>query len=306
MIVVFGSLNADLVFRVPSLPVAGETVLTRAYTVVPGGKGGNQAVAAARAGAATRMAGCVGEDDFGQLLLASLNRVGVDTSAVARTGTFSGCAAISVDPGGENQIAVAAGANLEARAANVPEDWLTPDTTLMLQMEVAPEENWALATRARERGARVILNAAPAAALPESVLRLLDVLIVNELEACVVARAAGLAHDDPQRAARSMAQAYALDCVVTLGGEGAAGFSRGKCYVAPPHPITPLDTTGAGDAFCGVFAASLDNGMDFDDALRRAGIGGALACTRAGAQTGMADATEIDALFNAPSTETTE
>jgi ribokinase len=300
MIIVFGSLNADLVFRVPSLPRPGETVQTRAYEVIPGGKGGNQAVAAARAGARTRMVGCLGEDEFGRRLLESLSGAGVDTSAVTLRGERTGCAAICVDTGGENQIAVAGGANLEARAADVPEDWLTPDTIVMMQMEVTPEENWALAARAKEKGARVILNAAPAATLPESVFGQLDGLIVNELEATLVAGAAGLPDNDPQQAARALSDTFDLDCVVTLGSKGAAGFSRGQSYFTPPLPITPIDTTGAGDAFCGVFAASLDSGMNFDDALRRAGIGGSLACTRTGAQTGMPDAGAIDALFDTP------
>lgn len=297
MIVVFGSMNADLVFRVPSLPRPGESVLAPAYDVIPGGKGGNQAAAAARAGAETRMVGRVGNDEFGPLLMESLGRAGVDTSAVRPCEARTGCAAITVDPQAENQIAIACGANLEARAAHVPDDWLSPRTILMLQMEVPPEENWILADRARKAGGRVILNAAPAEPLGGAVFELIDVLIVNEIEAVTIAGAEGLPAGEATDAARALAERFGIACVVTLGAKGAAGFAGVREHFAAPLSVVPVDTTGAGDAFCGVFAASLDAGMDFDDALRRAGIGGALACTRTGAQTGMPDAPEIDAHF---------
>lgn len=297
MIVVFGSMNADLVFRVPSLPRAGETVMAPAYEVIPGGKGGNQAAAAARAGAEVRMAGQVGDDAFGRLLVSSLEGAGVDVSAVVAGTTRTGCAAICVDPQAENQIAVAGGANLEARSADVPDGWLSPKTILMMQMEVTPDENWALAARARKAGARVILNAAPATTLDGAAFGLLDVLIVNEIEAITVAGAAGVANHEPDGAAQALAERFGIACIVTLGGRGAAGFEGGRRHFADPLPVVPVDSTGAGDAFCGVFAASLDAGMGFDEALRRAGVGGALACTRVGAQTGMPAAAEIDARF---------
>jgi len=302
MIVVFGSLNADLVFRTPVLPGPGETVLTPEYAVIPGGKGANQAFAAARAGARTRMVGCVGGDDFGNVLLASLAGAGVDTTAILRITGRTGCAAIAVDAKGENQIVVAGGANLTARAAQVPDEWLGARTILMLQMEVLPEENWALAARAREAGGRILLNAAPAAPVPATAFELIDTLVVNESEATIVADAAGIREADPVMAARNIARRYGLDCVVTLGAAGAVAFSDDGAVMVPPLKVTPVDTTGAGDTFCGVLAASLDAGMEFADALRRAGVGGALACTRPGAQTGMPTGAEIDAnIAQAPS-----
>ncbi|WP_316977021.1 ribokinase [Shumkonia mesophila] len=295
MIVVFGSLNADLVFRVPSLPRPGETVLAPDYTVVAGGKGANQAYAAARAGAPTRMAGCVGDDEFGHVLLSSLSGAGVDTQGVLHRETRTGCAAIAVDAAGENQIAVAAGANQEARAAQVPDDWLTPDTVLVLQMEVPAAENWALIARAKQAGGRVVLNVAPAAPVPPSVLEFVDVLIVNQTEAMVVAEAAGVPETDPIRAIRSLARGFGMTTVVTLGADGAFACVGDEEWEVPPLKISPADTTGAGDAFCGVLAAALDAGLAFTEALRRAGTAGALACTRAGAQTAMADAADIEA-----------
>ncbi|MBE0529773.1 MAG: ribokinase [Rhodospirillales bacterium] len=293
MIVVFGSLNADLVFPVPSLPRPGETVLAPAYSVVAGGKGANQAYAAARAGAPTRMAGCIGDDEFGRVLLSSLSGAGVDTEGVLRCEQRTGCAAIAVDAAGENQIAVAAGANLEARAAQVPDDWLTPKTVLVLQMEVPAAENWTLIARAKQAGARVLLNVAPAAPVPPSVLEFVDVLIVNQTEAMVVAEAAGVPETDPIRAVRSLARGFKMTTVVTLGAKGAFACVGDDEWDVPPLKVSPIDTTGAGDAFCGVLAASLDAGLAFTEALRRAGTAGALACTRAGAQTAMADAADI-------------
>jgi len=295
MIVVFGSLNADLVFRVPSLPRPGETVLAPDYAVVAGGKGANQAYAAARAGAPTRMAGCVGDDEFGRVLLSSLSGAGVDTQGVLRRETRTGCAAIAVDAAGENQIAVAAGANQEARAAQVPDDWLTHDTVLVLQMEVPAAENWALIARAKQAGGRVVLNVAPAAPVPPSVLEFVDVLIVNQTEAMVVAEAAGVPETDPIRAIRSLARGFGMTTVVTLGGDGAFACVGDEEWEVPPLKVSPVDTTGAGDAFCGVLAAALDAGLAFTEALRRAGTAGALACTRPGAQIAMADAADIEA-----------
>lgn len=301
MIVVFGSLNADLVFRVPSLPRPGETVLAPAYTIIAGGKGANQAYAAARAGAPTHMAGCVGDDEFGRVLLSSLTGAGVDTGGVLRCQQRSGCAAIAVDSRGENQIAVAAGANQEARAAQVPDDWLTPATVLVLQMEVPAAENWALIARAKQAGARILLNVAPAMPVPPSVLEFVDVLIVNQTEAMVVAEAAGVPETDPIRAVRSLARGFGMATVVTLGAEGAFACVGEEEWEVPPLKVSPVDTTGAGDAFCGVLAASLDAGLTFTEALRRAGIAGALACTRAGAQTAMPGAADIEArLAEAP------
>ena len=162
MVVVFGSLIADLVFSVANLPRPGETVACPRLGIYPGGKGANQAVAAARAGADVRMSGCVGGDEFGGLLVGALRASGVNVDAVRQVAVPTGCAAVCVDARGQNQIAIAVGANAEARAAQVDDRWLGPTTTLVLEMEVPGEENAALLGRARARGARTILNAAPA------------------------------------------------------------------------------------------------------------------------------------------------
>jgi len=293
MIVVFGSINVDLVFRVTNLPRPGETVLAPSYAVVAGGKGANQAVAAARAGSETHMVGRVGRDGFAEAALAGLRAASVGLAGVVAGEGATGCAAICVDEAGHNQIVVASGAN-RAVAANLLDDALLgPDTTLMLQHEVDAAETWAAARRARDRGARVVLNAAPAAPLPAEAA--LDLLIVNEVEAGMIAAHDGLNARGPVAASRAIAAARGVATVVTLGGDGARAFAADAAWRVGALAIDPLDTTAAGDAFVGVLAATLDGGGDLATALHRASVAGGLACTVAGAQPSLPDAAAIDA-----------
>ncbi len=294
MIVVFGSLNADLIMAVKTLPRPGETVLCPRYRVAPGGKGANQAVAAARAGAKVRMFGLLGADEFGDLVLSALGAAGVDVGGVDRAEDPTGCAVVSVDAKGENQIVVASGANRKASAAQVPDTALGPGTTLVLQSEVPMEESAALISRARLAGARTILNAAPAGPVPEPALDQLDLLVVNEIEVEALCQGAGPALSEPEAAGRHLAERFGLSSVVTLGGGGARAFGPRGAWTVDALPITPVDTTGAGDAFVGVLAASLDAGDELPDALRRASVGAGLACLAEGAQTSLPDAAAID------------
>ncbi|MGK9166553.1 ribokinase [Inquilinus limosus] len=290
----------DLVMAVTVLPRPGETVLCEGYVTKPGGKGSNQAVAAARAGARVAMAGAVGGDGFGQVMRATLAKEGVDTALIATSDRPTGVAYICVDAGAENFIAVGSGANLAVTAGQVPDDRLTPDTLLVLQMELPPEQNWALLRRARARGCRAILNVAPAAPVPEAALRDLDLLVVNEHEALAIAGGLGLDAADPRAAAGALSDRLGLTCVVTLGGEGAIAVGPdlpdwGAGFAVPALPIRPVDTTGAGDTFTGVLAAGLDAGLPLEQALRRASTGAALACLALGAQESMPTAAAIDA-----------
>jgi ribokinase len=282
----------DIVVRVPDLPRPGQTVLAPTYATAAGGKGANQAVAAARAGARVRMAGRVGRDAYGDALLEGLAAAGVDATAVTPCDRPTGLALIAVDDRGENQIVVASGANLAATAAQVPEDWLGPGTTVLLQLEVPYAENWSLARRARAAGARVILNAAPAGPVPDGVC---DVLIVNEIEAVGVARAAGLALQGHAAAARALAARAGWTVVVTLGSKGVAAYRGAESWSIATLPVVPVDTTGAGDAFVGAFAAGLDAGLDIPDSLRRGAVAGALACLVVGAQPSLPTAAAITA-----------
>lgn len=288
-ILVFGSMNADLVFPVACLPTPGETVICGSHAIYPGGKGANQAVAAARAGMRVRMAGCLGRDGFGDFLNASLVAAGVDTSLVRLSAAPTGCAAIGVDRKGANQIMVAGGANLVAHAEDVPDARLTPETTLLLQMEVTPAENWALIHRARRRGARVILNIAPAARVPPEVLGEIDVLAVNEIEAVAVAHGLGEAIDDPLDAARALARHAGLACVVTLGARGAAAFAAEGGWRVPALAVKPVDTTGAGDCFVGWLAARFAAGEALAEATRWASTAAGLSCLTRGAQPSLPD-----------------
>jgi len=294
MIVVFGSINLDLIFPLPSLPAPGQTILGPTLRTEPGGKGANQAVAAARDGAAVVMAGAVGRDVLADGALATLREAGVDLSRVPALDAATGAAAICVDPAGRNQIAVAAGANLLGRAAQVEDAILSSGTTLLLQMEVDPEQTAALIHRAHGRGARVILNLAPAAPLDRGALRALDLLVVNEDEAAWLAHDLGTVAD-----AAALAAALGIGVVRTLGGDGAEAFTGDGAVRVPAHPVTAIDTTAAGDCFLGVLAAALDRALPLAAALRRASVAAGLACTRAGSQGSLPTAAETDAALAA-------
>lgn len=292
-LLVFGSVNVDLVFSLPELPAPGRTVLGPGYAALPGGKGANQAVAAARDGAAVAFAGAVGRDPLAGVALSALRGAGVDLSRLAVAEAPTGCAAICVDPTGRNQIAVASGANLLARAAQVEDAALTPATTLLLQMEVPAEENAALIRRARARGARLLLNLAPAGEIPADALRALDLLIANEYEAAWLAARLGCAGD-----AAGLHGALGIGIAVTRGEQGAEAATANGTWHLPALPVRAVDTTGAGDAWCGVLAASLDRGMPLPEAMRRACAAAALACTRPGAAASMPMAAETDAALS--------
>lgn len=289
MIAVFGSINIDLVFTLPSLPRPGETVVGTSYRTVPGGKGANQAVAAVRDGAKVAMIGRVGRDSFGTMMRDSLREAGVEVSGVLDSEAPTGCAAVCVDGEGRNLIAVAGGANLTARAANIPEELLGPGTTLLLQMEVPVAEIQAAARRARAKGARVILGLGPALKLPLETFRDVDVLVANEIEAAALIAAA------PSALAQRLAEALKITVIVTLGEKGAVAAGPQGGWQIGTLPIKPVDTTAAGDQFTGVLAASIDRGLPLRDALRRASVAAGLACLVPGAQPSLQHAAAIEA-----------
>jgi ribokinase len=295
MLVVFGSVNIDLVFSLPALPRPDETVLGSGYRIAPGGKGANQAVAAARDGADVRFYGCVGADAFGRLARDSLAGAGVDTAGLCDGARPTGCAAVCTDAAGRNQIAVASGANLDARAVQIPDAMLGPDTTLVMQMEVPAVEAAAAAVRAKKRGSRVVLNLAPALPLDPGALRAVDVLAVNDREATMLAAALSVMAGDVAGLAKRIASALGTVAVVTLGGRGAVAAGTDGAWRVDALPVETVDTTGAGDAFTGVLAASLDRGAPLPEALHRASIAGGLACRVPGAQPSLPDRPAIDA-----------
>ncbi len=296
-VLVFGSINVDLVFAVPELPAPGRTVLGEAYRAFPGGKGANQAVAAARDGARVALAGAVGRDAMAEIALSASRAAGVELSRVAALDTPTGCAAICVDPAGRNQIAVAAGANALARASQVEDAALESGTVVLLQMEVPPVETASLVARARARGARTVLNLAPPAPLPDAALGAVDLLVANEHEADWLAARLGCAAD---AAALRAALGGGPDVAVTRGGAGAEAATATGTARVPAFPVAATDTTGAGDCWCGVLAATLGAGAPLEAAMLRAAAAAAIACTRPGAAAAMPDAAEIDTLLRAP------
>jgi ribokinase len=300
MIVVFGSINIDLVTRVPHLPAPGETVPGEDYRLIPGGKGANQALAAARAGAQVAMVGAVGADVFAAPALAGLEAAGVDLSGVRRVPAPTGLAAITVDAAGENVIALSGGANRQVRAADLPGAALHPGVTLLLQMEIDDAATLAAARAAKAAGARVILSLAPFRLVDPAALAAVDWLMLNETEAAALMAHLDLPGCDDAARAPALARRLGTGVITTLGPRGAvAGLADGRAVRVPALAVTAIDTTAAGDTFAGVFAAGLDGGLDIETALRRAAVAGSLACTVMGAQTSMPDAAAIAAALSA-------
>lgn len=290
-VIVFGSAIADYVFRMPHLPRTGETVLGEAGPALQGGKGLNQAIAAARDGGEVRFVGCIGRDPNGALLREAAIAAGVDVTGLSEVEEATGLACVCVDAEGRNQIAVSIGANRRASAGQIGE--IGAGTTLLMQMEVPYAENAALIARGRAAGARLLLNLAPAGALPPEALRALDLLILNESEAAWIGGQLGLPGD-----ARSLHASLGIGVAVTEGERGVTAVTaEGRLHV-PAHRVEVIDTVGAGDAWCGVLAAALDRGMPLETAIRRASAAGALACTKHGAGPAMPRAAEIDALLS--------
>jgi len=251
--------------------------------VLPGGKGANQALAACRAGARVALVGAVGRDAMADASLALVRAAGVDTAAVARVDAATGIALIHVDARGANAITIVPGANALVHAAMLPDRDADARTTLVLQLEIPLAEVTRAARRADARGALVVLNAAPASSLPHDLLDAVDVLVVNEHEAMLVARTASLP-GDPMDFCVAMADRHALTAIVTLGADGLVAADADRRYRLPAARIEVVDTTAAGDAFVGALAAALDRGDDLADALAEGAASGSYACTLAGAQ----------------------
>ena len=300
MITVFGSLNVDYIFQVPQLPAPGETVLASNMQVLPGGKGANQAVAAARAGAKVSMVGAVGRDGLSKIALAGLLDAGVDTSAIELSTKPTGTAAINVDAQGENAITVSSGANLDARADSLDEKNLTPRTTVLLQMEVPMNAMADLVQRARKKESSIVWNLAPMQSVDLALLKQVNCLIFNEVELNQLHSELhqtpgpnnGSAKDVEQRA-WDIFTLTRQSVVVTLGANGTLAVHNNTLLTVPALTISTVDTVGAGDAFTGAFTAALDLGETFPVALRWGNVAGGLACLETGAQSSLPTAAQI-------------
>jgi ribokinase len=289
-IVVVGSLNMDLVIQSPRHPMPGETLTGGPFITVPGGKGANQAVAASRAGGRVTMIGKVGADAFGDALAGNLAAAGVNTAEIGRADAATGVALITVSAAGENTIVIAPGAN----------GTLTPDDVrrrtpliagadaLLLQLEIPLPVVEAASQIAQANGVPVILNPAPARALPPSLLERVTYLIPNEHEAALLVgdQVGGLpvGRHDPEMLARALLATGVQTAILTLGAAGALVQEQGSAVRVPSFPVRVVDSTAAGDAFAGAFAVALCEGKQLVEAAAWGCAAGALACTTLGAQ----------------------
>lgn len=297
MLLVFGSINMDILVQTSGFPEAGETLMGETYQVLDGGKGSNQAIAAKYAGASrVYMVGCAGNDRFGDDVVRNMRVKDIVTSGIARSDRSTGLAIVCVNEEGENSIILSPGANLDTKADQVPDDFLKVDSVLLMQMEILPHQNWAMLEKVKKTGALTMLNVAPASAVPESALNDLDYVIVNEIEAKQLALYLSLAErEDPRKIAEELAKKHNLVCVVTLSEKGGFASDRGqKTYQTFALTVDAVDSTGAGDAFCGTFAAAIEQGFSLSYALHRASVAGGLACLKYGAQQALPTNDEIE------------
>ena len=288
-VIVAGSINVDLIVGVRDLPGPGETVLGRRFLQQNGGKSANQAVAAARVGAQVTMLGAVGADDLGRSALEGLEEAGVDVQRCRVVpDTHSGLALIVVDDAGENQIAVAPGANAALDAAMIEAQTRTleasPQSVCLLGFEVPDEAVLSAARWSSGHGLRTIVNPAPARPLSEALLALGPILTPNETEAAMLS-----GESRPEDAAAVLARRSGAPVIVTLGRQGALLLEDGRFEQLPVIEVEPIDTTGAGDALNGILAAELARGAELREALRWAMVGASLKTTVAGAQAGLPD-----------------
>ncbi|MEU4422595.1 ribokinase [Actinoplanes sp. NPDC024001] len=290
-IVVAGSANMDLVGLAPRLPLPGETVLGDDFVMAPGGKGSNQAIAAARAGGATTFLGAIGSDSFGVTLGARLTAAEVDTRWVRTSYGSSGVAVIMVDRDGENSILVSPGANRTFVDLTTDERKVIAEADVLLCQQEIPMATVHAALRAgRAAGTRTILNAAPAMDLPDGLLDEVDLLVVNEIEARAIT---GRAEPD-----MSALLALVPRVVLTLSGAGARFADReGRDEHVPAFRVEVADTTAAGDAFTGALAVAWGEGRDLVDAVRWANAAGAVCVRKVGASGALPERAEIDALY---------
>ena len=299
-ICVVGSANADLIMRLPQLPAVGETVSDGEFHSTYGGKGANQAIAAARAGGSVRFLCAVGDDEHGRRICSNLEADGIrsrDVHVVA--GSPTGIAMVLFDGEGRNYLAVAAGANarLEPEHVGGIAGWLDQSAALLLQCEVPRETNLAAIRAARARGVRVFLNFAPARACERELAAECDVLVVNESEAAVFVGRPPCGQDEAAGAARELLKLGCGAAVITLGADGAVAVSAEGEFRQAAFPIAAVDSTAAGDTLCGALAVELSRGASWPEALRFASAAAALCVSRLGAQPSIPSSDEIHAFL---------
>jgi ribokinase len=296
LIIVIGSINLDLIATVERLPDPGETVAGDAFKTAPGGKGANQALAAARAGGEVRMIGAVGKDAFAAEALACLREGKVELSGIDEVETATGTAHILVDSHGENVIVVVPGANSAVMPGDLAKANPKKGDILLLQHEI-PQATIEALDAARAAGAMTILNTAPFRTEAAPCLDKADYVVANETEFDLYGELLKLRGRDRPARMKSFAESTGRTIIVTLGGDGVLAATPESFFEVPALKITPVDTVGAGDTFCGYLAAGLASGLRLEDALRRAATAGSLACLKPGAQPAIPLAEEVDAML---------
>lgn len=295
-LVVIGSLNMDITARVSRLPVPGETILGSDVYQAPGGKGGNQAVAAARLGATVQMVARVGADAFGSTLREGLISEGVGVASVFTAAAPTGTALILVEDAGQNQIAVVPGANALLGETDLADVVWAPGAWAVAQLEVPQDVVIKGFQLAHNAGCRTLLNAAPALALKPELARLTDILVVNESEAEALSDQPVQGPTDALSAARSLSRTGPAIVAVTLGKNGSLLMDREKAWYLPAIQVEAIDATAAGDAWVGALATALASGAELLEAATFATAAGALTATRSGAQPALPRRDEVEAL----------
>lgn len=294
-VLVIGSLNMDLVVRCEHLPERGQTIFGQDFFTAPGGKGANQAVAAARLGAWVSMAGCVGRDQFGRDLIAGLHAAGIDTATIEPVDPATGTALITVDSQGANTIVVVSGANASCDAALVQRALASASGPgiLLLQHEIPDEANAYAIDAARAAGWFIVLNPAPSRSIAPNVLPLIDLIIPNETEAAAIAVRPVTSRSEAVAAARNLLGRGARAVLVTLGADGALYCSGDTTLHCPAVTVNAIDTTAAGDAYIGALAAALAEERALTESLGVAAAAAAFSVTRLGAQPSLGTRDEL-------------
>lgn len=286
-IIVIGSSNTDFIMKMERLPRKGETITNAVFMQTFGGKGANCAVGAARANGNVTFVNCVGDDPFGPLIIENMQRAGVKTDCILRAqGIASGSALVMIDANGDNYLSVAPGANYRLLPKHIVD--LTPRIAkaalIVLQYEILPETLYASIDLAHSLGKQILFNFAPARPIDERYFSKITHLVVNEVEAEYLCGFPVSSEAQAYVAAESLLQQVAEAVVITLGGRGAVAVDRSGCFHAPAYPVNAVDSTAAGDIFCGTLAVALVEGNSLPDSVRFANAAAAISVTRLGAQ----------------------